>query len=161
MRTHSAVREFSGKERGHSIPEYRLARCAVEWRVRLGEARRAGRALVAGRPCIDPLDRGGECREHCDDHRNGEKYDSSTVAVRLVTHEGASSNLKTSGGLDGSRGRAGVAGEAGQKIAKVSADVVIGSRPLADPDSASRALNKSSRQCAPDALQFVPRLADN
>jgi hypothetical protein len=83
------------------------------------------------------------------------------VAVRLVAHEGASSILKTSGGLDGSRGRARVAGEAGQKIAEVSADVVIGSRLPADPDSPSRALNKSSRQCAPDALQFVLWLAEN
>jgi hypothetical protein len=46
--------------------------------------------LVASRPCVDPLKRGAECCEYCDYRRNGEKYDGGTVAIPLVTHDGAS-----------------------------------------------------------------------
>jgi len=80
----------AGKICGHSVAQHRLAWRAVQWRAWLGEARRTGRGLVAGRPCVDPLKRGDQCCEYCDDYRNSEKYDGGTVAIRLVTHEGAS-----------------------------------------------------------------------
>jgi hypothetical protein len=59
-------------------------------RSRLSEARRTGRGLVVRRPCVDPFKRRDECRDYCDYHRNGKKYDSGTVAIPLVTYEGAS-----------------------------------------------------------------------
>lgn len=58
--------------------------------MRSGEAGRTGRARVAGRSRVDPLNRGDQRREHRDDHRNSEKHDGGTVAIRLVAHEGAS-----------------------------------------------------------------------
>ena len=78
---------------------HRLAWCAIQWRAWLSEARRTGRRLVVSRPCADPLKRRDGCREYCDYHRNGEKYDGGTVAIPLVTHEGASTQGKTLGGL--------------------------------------------------------------
>src|SRR4249920_659917 len=41
----------AGKICGHSVAQHRLAWRAVQWRAWLGEARRTGRGLVAGRPC--------------------------------------------------------------------------------------------------------------
>jgi hypothetical protein len=73
-----------------SVIEYRLAWCAVERRVRPGEARRTGRARVAGRSRVDPLNRRDQRRKYRDDHRDTEKDDGGTVAIRLVAHEGAS-----------------------------------------------------------------------
>jgi hypothetical protein len=81
----------AGRICGRSVAQHRVAWCAVQWRVWLGEAGRTGRGLVAGRPCVDPLKRGDQCREYCDDYRNSEKYDGGAVAIRLVIHEGASS----------------------------------------------------------------------
>ena len=80
----------AGKICGHSVAQHRLAWRAVQWRAWLGEARGTGRGLDAGRPCVDPLKRGDQCCEYCDDYRNSEKYDGGSVAIRLVTHEGAS-----------------------------------------------------------------------
>jgi hypothetical protein len=75
---------------GHSVAWHRMAWCAIQWRPRLGETRRTGRALVAGRFCVDPLERGDECCEYRDYHRSGEKYDGGTVATPLVTYKAAS-----------------------------------------------------------------------
>ena len=36
---------------------------AIQWRVWLSQARRAGRGLVVSHPCIDPLKGRDECRE--------------------------------------------------------------------------------------------------
>src|SRR4051812_15455913 len=70
-----------------SFANHRLAWRAIQWRVWLGEACRAGRAFVAGRLCVDPLKRR---RKYCDDHRDSEKHDGGTVAILLVTHGEAS-----------------------------------------------------------------------
>ena len=66
--------------------QHRLAWRAIQRRVRPGEAHRTGRGLVVGRPCVGPLKR-RECRDYCDYHRNGEKYDGGAVAIpqRQVT----------------------------------------------------------------------------
>jgi hypothetical protein len=58
----------------------------------LSEARRTGRGLVVGCPCVDPLKRRDE-RKYRDYHCNREKYDGGTVAIPLVTHEGLHSSL--------------------------------------------------------------------
>ena len=69
-----------GRICGHSFAQHRLARRTIQWRVWLSEARRTGRGLVVGRPCVGPLKR-CECRDYCDHHRNGEKYDGGAVAI--------------------------------------------------------------------------------
>ena len=56
----------------------------------LSEARRSGRGLVVGCPCVGLLERRNECSDYCDYHRNGEKYDGDAVAFPLVTHDGVS-----------------------------------------------------------------------
>jgi hypothetical protein len=69
----------------------------------LGETRRTGRAFVASRSCLDAFKRRHGRREYCDGHRNGEKYDGGTVAIRLVAHEGGlHSMVRTPSGFDGS-----------------------------------------------------------
>jgi hypothetical protein len=85
-----------------SVAYHRLAWCATQWRAWLGEAGRTGRGFVAGRPCVDPL----KCRhgrhEYCDDRRNSEKHDGSTVAIPLIIHREAPLKYKTICGSDGS-----------------------------------------------------------
>ena len=75
-----------GRICGHSFAQHRLAWRTIQWRVWLSEARRTGRGLVVGRPCVGPL-KPRECRDYCDYHRNGEKYDGGAVAIpqRQVT----------------------------------------------------------------------------
>jgi sulfatase maturation enzyme AslB (radical SAM superfamily) len=63
----------------------RLSWCAVERRVCLGKTHRAGRSLAASSPVVDPLERRGECQEHCDYCREPEEYESSPVVSPLVT----------------------------------------------------------------------------
>jgi hypothetical protein len=69
----------------------------------LGETRRTGLAFVASRSRLDAFKRRQGRREYCDGHRNGEKYDGGTVAIRLVAHEGGlHSMVRTPSGFDGS-----------------------------------------------------------
>jgi len=63
---------------------------SIEWRAWLGEARGAGRAIVASRPCVDPFKRCDEGRNYCDYHRSSKKCDGGTVAVPPVKHQGTS-----------------------------------------------------------------------
>ena len=70
--------------------QHRLTWRAIQWRVWLSEAHRSGRGLVVGCPCVDLLEHRDECRDYCDYHRNGEKYDGDAAAIPLVTHEGVS-----------------------------------------------------------------------
>ena len=65
---------------GVATAQHRLAWRTIQWRVWLSEARRTGRGLVVGRPCVGPLKR-CECRDYCDYHRNGEKYDGGAVVI--------------------------------------------------------------------------------
>jgi hypothetical protein len=68
----------------------------------LSEADRTRRGLVVSRPCVDPFKCGDECRDYRDYYRDDEKHGGGTVAIPLVTHEGASALAKTLCGLDSS-----------------------------------------------------------
>src|SRR5512135_2142369 len=70
-----------------SLAYYRLAWCAIQWRVCLGQGRGARRGLASGGPFVYPLKRGDECHQHCDYHRDRKEYESRTVAITLVAHE--------------------------------------------------------------------------
>jgi len=73
---------------GHSVA--RPAWCSLQWWAWLGEARRAGRAIIAGRLRVDPFKRCDEGGKYCDYHRNRKKYDGGAVAIPPVKYEGTS-----------------------------------------------------------------------
>src|SRR4051812_28521795 len=54
---------------------HRLARCPIQRRVWLREARRTWRRLVVSDPCTDPLKRCEECCKYSEYHCGGEKHE--------------------------------------------------------------------------------------
>jgi hypothetical protein len=90
----SPLDDYEEASRPLSFGKQRLARCAIKWRMRPGEARGAGRCLAVSHPFVDPPERRDECHEHCDYHRDREEHESGTVPVSLVTHETILKNKK-------------------------------------------------------------------